>query len=89
MIYMEPHQLGWKPLVTSWMEHDMPDFITTSMAETLKVFVVAFSSEISDKGSGQTNQRAWVQFIWGTSFPNISFIICYSKLDLVFEYVNF
>ncbi len=37
MIYMEPIQLGWKPLVTSWMEHQLPDFVTKPQQEMIGV----------------------------------------------------
>ena len=37
MIYMEPVQLGWKPLVTSWMEHQLPDFVTKPQRELIGV----------------------------------------------------
>ncbi|XP_033642613.1 dynein heavy chain 3, axonemal-like [Asterias rubens] len=35
MIYMEPIQLGWRPLVTSWMEHQLPDFVTKPQKEMI------------------------------------------------------
>ncbi|XP_041458176.1 dynein heavy chain 3, axonemal-like isoform X7 [Lytechinus variegatus] len=37
MIYMEPSQLGWQPLVASWMEHEVPDFITKQQKETMEM----------------------------------------------------
>nr|XP_054750956.1 dynein axonemal heavy chain 3-like isoform X12 [Lytechinus pictus] len=37
MIYMEPSQLGWQPLVASWMEHEVPDFITKQQKETMQM----------------------------------------------------
>ena len=37
MIYMEPLQLGWEPLVTSWLAKSLPDFITQDQRETIRV----------------------------------------------------
>ena len=37
MIYMEPLQLGWEPLVTSWLAKNLPDFITQDQRETIRV----------------------------------------------------
>ncbi|XP_038073730.1 dynein heavy chain 3, axonemal-like isoform X4 [Patiria miniata] len=37
MIYMEPVQLGWKPLVISWMEYQLPDFLTKPQKELIKM----------------------------------------------------
>ncbi|XP_033114673.1 dynein heavy chain 3, axonemal-like isoform X5 [Anneissia japonica] len=37
MIYMEPLQLGWSPLVTSWLENDVPDFINKQQKMTIKL----------------------------------------------------
>jgi len=41
MIYLEPQQLGWRPLVTSWLEK-LPAFITEGMKETLNSLFEAF-----------------------------------------------
>ncbi|XP_071486244.1 dynein axonemal heavy chain 3-like [Diadema antillarum] len=37
MIYMEPSQLGWQPLVASWLEHECPDFITKAQKDTMQL----------------------------------------------------
>ena len=37
MIYMDPHQLGWQPLVKSWMEQKLPDKMTAEQKETIRV----------------------------------------------------
>ncbi|XP_071815449.1 dynein axonemal heavy chain 3-like isoform X3 [Apostichopus japonicus] len=37
MIYMEPSQLGWQPLVESWLEHSIPDFITGPQKEIIRL----------------------------------------------------
>ena len=37
MIYMEPLQLGPEPLVTSWMENQLPDIITPDQRKMIQV----------------------------------------------------
>ena len=37
MIYMEPTQLGWEPLVTSWMESGLPDLVTAEHKELIRL----------------------------------------------------
>ena len=37
MIYMDPLQLGWEPLVTSWMQTSLPDFMTNEQRDTIRV----------------------------------------------------
>ena len=37
MIYMDPLQLGWEPLVTSWMQTSLPDFMTNEQRDTVRV----------------------------------------------------
>ncbi|XP_077987554.1 dynein axonemal heavy chain 3-like isoform X2 [Glandiceps talaboti] len=37
MIYMEPVQLGTKPLVETWIEHELPDFITKNQKDTIQL----------------------------------------------------
>ena len=37
MIYMEPLQLGWQPLVKSWMDNKLPDFINEDQRNTIQV----------------------------------------------------
>ncbi|XP_070559259.1 dynein axonemal heavy chain 3-like isoform X5 [Ptychodera flava] len=37
MIYMEPIQLGTKPLVTSWIQHELPDFITPTQKQMIEL----------------------------------------------------
>ncbi|XP_022099330.1 dynein heavy chain 3, axonemal-like isoform X3 [Acanthaster planci] len=37
MIYMEPVQLGWEPLVKSWMQHQLPDFMTKPQREMVRM----------------------------------------------------
>ncbi|XP_051776026.1 dynein axonemal heavy chain 3-like isoform X1 [Erpetoichthys calabaricus] len=37
MIYMEPMDLGWKPLFHCWMETKLPDFITSEQKQLLKL----------------------------------------------------
>ena len=40
MIYMEPVQLGWKPLVTSWVEQKLPECLSEEQKETIRVIKV-------------------------------------------------
>ena len=35
MIYMEPHMLGWHPLLTSWLE-TLPEGITPDMRKMIE-----------------------------------------------------
>ncbi|EDO27808.1 predicted protein, partial [Nematostella vectensis] len=35
MIYMEPHMLGWKPLLTSWL-HTLPKTLNEENKELIK-----------------------------------------------------
>ena len=37
MIYMEPLQLGWEPLVKSWMMTDLPDCLNTQQRQLITV----------------------------------------------------
>ena len=34
---MDPLQLGWEPLVTSWMQTCLPDFMTNEQRDTIRV----------------------------------------------------
>ncbi|KAL3852322.1 hypothetical protein ACJMK2_015979 [Sinanodonta woodiana] len=37
MIYMDPLQLGWQPLVKSWMQTSLPDKLTNEQKETIEL----------------------------------------------------
>ncbi|XP_066284547.1 dynein axonemal heavy chain 3-like isoform X3 [Branchiostoma lanceolatum] len=37
MIYMEPSQLGWSPLVTSWLQLRLPESLTKIQAKTVEL----------------------------------------------------
>ena len=37
MIYMDPLQLGWQPLVKSWMVQSLPDKLTPEQRDTIRV----------------------------------------------------
>ena len=37
MIYMEPILLGWKPLVASWMEQQLPDCLNAEQRNIIRV----------------------------------------------------
>ncbi|XP_076448252.1 dynein axonemal heavy chain 3-like [Babylonia areolata] len=37
MIYMDPLQLGWEPLVVSWMQTSLPDFLTADQRNVIKM----------------------------------------------------
>ncbi len=37
MIYMEPSQLGWEPLVQSWIEHELPESFTDAQRKMIQV----------------------------------------------------
>lgn len=37
MIYMEPSQLGWEPLVASWMEKKYPQNLSTASKNSIQV----------------------------------------------------
>lgn len=37
MIYMEPSQLGWEPLVASWMEKEYPPNLSTASRNSIQV----------------------------------------------------
>ena len=37
MIYMEPRQLGWEPLVTSWMQKEYPSNLSTASRSSIQV----------------------------------------------------
>ena len=40
MIYLDPLQLGWDPLIKSWMENDLPQNLNEEQKETIKVCCV-------------------------------------------------
>ena len=35
-VYVEPSQIGWRPLCTAWMEHQLPAGITAEQRERLQ-----------------------------------------------------
>ena len=37
MIYLDPLQLGWDPLIKSWMENELPQNLNDEQKETIKV----------------------------------------------------
>ena len=37
MIYMEPNELGWQPVVDSWLETDLPDVLNADQRYIIKV----------------------------------------------------
>ena len=37
MIYMEPMQLGWEPLVKSWMKKEVPENFTEDQKNMISV----------------------------------------------------
>ena len=37
MIYMEPKQLGWEPLLQSWLATSLPDVVNKEQSEMVKV----------------------------------------------------
>ena len=37
MIYMEPLQLGWEPLLTSWLAKDVPDFVLPEQKNVIRM----------------------------------------------------
>ena len=37
MIYMEPNQLGWEPLVTSWMDQEYPKNLSPASKAAIQV----------------------------------------------------
>lgn len=37
MIYLDPLQLGWEPLVKSWMENELPEKLNAEQKDTIKV----------------------------------------------------
>ena len=47
MIYMDPLQLGWEPLVTTWMNTEMPDSLKPDQKETIRVRTAGQSINLS------------------------------------------
>ena len=45
MIYMEPTQLGWQPLVTSWMEQEYPKNLSKASRDAIQVRLRAPSEQ--------------------------------------------
>jgi dynein heavy chain len=37
MIYLEPQQLGIQPLLTSWLQHKLPDFVAQDQKAMIEV----------------------------------------------------
>ena len=37
MIYMESTQLGWEPLVASWMQQEFPSNLSSASKESIQV----------------------------------------------------
>jgi len=42
MIYMDPLQLGWEPLVKSWMNTSLPDKLIQEQKDTIQVQYIMF-----------------------------------------------
>ena len=40
MIYMEPTQLGIDPLIKTWMDHCLPEFLDEEQIETVQVLII-------------------------------------------------
>ena len=45
MIYMEPTQLGWQPLVASWMEQEYPKNLSKASRDAIQVRLRAPSEQ--------------------------------------------